>query len=99
MIGKRYYTNTTDGHNKDYLIEYDTERCFVTTTWGPIGGTKQVDRYKADSEEHTMLIVEEKHTRRLKHGYTISDISIDTYASDFASDLNDMIEAERLASR
>lgn len=101
MIVQRYYRNTSGGHNKEYTLTYDETALKVVAEWGPIGGTKQTDTYRADTLGDLRAIVDEKHNRRMKHGYILlsTNEAGGTYAvssKDFDADLQDLIAAERL---
>jgi hypothetical protein len=93
---RKYYTNTTGGHNKDYLMIVDFERCTLECHWGPIGKAKTIDRYTTDSEEKIRDLVAEKHDRRIAHGY------VENYGSGPVAgrviDISDLLEAERIGS-
>lgn len=97
MIRETYYTNTTGGHNKEYLMVLDQDALTLTCTWGPIGGTKQTDRYQVKTAQELLTLEQEKHVRRLKHGYSLITQSRSD-ESDFLSDLNDLREAERISA-
>lgn len=98
MVTERYYTCTTDGHNKDYLFMMDTDRLVATATWGPIGGDKQVDKYKASNVDELNALAEEKHARRLRHGYKVewTREGLASVSAEFEADLRDMLAAERI---
>lgn len=97
MLRETYYTNTTGGHNKDYLMVSDYEKFVLTCTWGPIGGTKQTDRYEVKTAQELMTLEEEKHARRIKHGYTlITQNRFDQTESEFLLDVSDLRAAERI---
>lgn len=99
MIRETYYTNTTGGHNKDYLMVMDDETLTLTCTWGPIGGTKQVDKYESTNAQELYSLETDKHNRRLRHGYTIvTKNSFESSNSEFVNDLRDLIAAERLSA-
>ena len=98
---ERYYQNTKGSHNKDYQITVDYASSTVTCTWGPIGGHKTVDVYPCKNAQDADAVVREKHTRRIKHGYSLISSSSVDYAAEvsdmFADDIRDMLEAERIS--
>lgn len=99
MVTERYYTCTTGGHNKDYLFMMDDDRLIATATWGPIGGEKQVDKYKVANVDELTSLAGEKHARRLKHGYSFewSREGLSPVSVEFEADLREMRLAERIA--
>lgn len=97
MIRETYYTNTTGKHNKDYLMVMDDSTMTLTCTWGPIGGSKHVDRQTLANAAELYNLEIEKHARRMKNGYSlVSQNSFNTDSAEFASDLRDLVAAERL---
>ena len=106
---EKYYTHTKEGHNKDYRMIIDFSTLTLECHWGPIGGTKQIDRYKTENMTELTDLINEKHLRRIDHGYTDAsatsiapskkyysdDISAE---QDFYSDVADLIAAEAVSS-
>lgn len=101
-VVEKYYTHTTEGHNKDYRMFVDYGAMTLECHWGPIGGAKQVDKYALSTKEELDALVVEKHVRRLKHGYTDMGMKIATgtvqSAVVYELDIAEMIEAERLGA-
>ena len=99
-ILQKYYTHTKEGQNKDYRMVINFSDLTLECHWGPIGGTKQIDRYKKENMTELTDLINEKHLRRIDHGY-IDDSEAFRLASvevsgDFASEIADLIAAERL---
>lgn len=101
-IIEKYYTHTTEGHNKDYRMVIDYDALTLECHWGAIGGPKQIDRYAAGTVAELDALIIEKHNRRIKHGYTdmgafgSSTPSPSIYA--YSVDVAEMVEAERLGA-
>lgn len=68
-IRRIFFQNTSVGHNKDYLIEWDQDANTVTSTWGPIGGTHASRSIRSSSAYEANKLVSEKMERRRKRGY------------------------------
>jgi hypothetical protein len=101
-ILQKYYTHTKEGKNKDYRMVINFSDLTLECHWGPIGGTKQVDRYKMETMKELTNLINEKHLRRLDHGYTdttssLKDLGVEV-PIDFASDIADLVAAERLGA-
>lgn len=95
---EKYYTHTTEGHNKDYRMVIDYSANTLECHWGPIGGAKQVDRYATHSREELDLLIVEKHKRRLKHGYADMGMTLAGRSSVYTLDISEMVAAERLGA-
>lgn len=99
---EKYYTHTTEGHNKDYRMIIDYNGLVLECHWGPIGGAKQIDRYTTRTTEELDMLIIEKHNRRMSHGYTDMGASAtkaynpSIYA--YSVDISEMVEAERLGA-
>jgi len=97
---EKYYVNTDGKHNKDYRMVIRFSELSLECHWGRIGDTKQVDRYKTETMKELTDLINEKHLRRLDHGYTdvtssLKD-SVVEVPIEFASDIADLVAAERL---
>lgn len=100
MIIRKYYSHTTEGHSKDYLMIVDVSNGTLECHWGPIGGTKQVDHYSVSNISELRDLVEEKHHRRIAHGYVDhgTDETPTTTPNEFNIDVAEMIAAERMTA-
>lgn len=104
LLNEYYFTNTTAGHNKDYLIQVDFARKMVTSTWGPIGGVKATRSvtFRTDAEMEECVIG--KRSRRLRRGYTehteraaVIREALYEGAEEFRMDINELLAAERIS--
>lgn len=99
---EKYYTHTTEGHNKDYRMIIDYDALTLECHWGPIGGPKQIDRYAARTTEELDSLIIEKHNRRMSHGYTDMGASLARAQNPsiyvYSVDVSEMIAAERLGA-
>lgn len=97
-VVEKYYTHTTEGHNKDYRMVIDYSANTLECHWGPIGGAKQVDRYATRSREELDNLIAEKHMRRLHHGYVDMGMTAKESSGGYTLDVSEMLEAERLGA-
>jgi hypothetical protein len=71
-MGKKrelYWTNTTAGHNKDYMVIVDFDTYEVTSIWGPIGGHHSSRIQKHVTLHEALTTMRGKRTRRIERGY------------------------------
>lgn len=102
MIIQRYYQCVKGSHHKDYTMTIDETALSLVTEWGRIGGTKQRDVFNLPTLGDLRALIDEKHNRRMKNGYTLlsTNEAGGAYAvssNDFESDLQDLLAAERIA--
>jgi predicted DNA-binding WGR domain protein len=70
-IREIYFTNITDGHNKDYRITWNIDMHQVAISWGKIGGSKQGGTEVFTSYSEAAEFVVEKMNRRFEHDYVL----------------------------
>lgn len=104
LLNEYYFTNTTAGHNKDYLIQVDFDRKTVTSTWGPIGGVKATRTVSFRTDAEIEECVHGKRERRIRRGYTehteraaVIREALYEGAEEFRMDINDLLAAERIS--
>lgn len=105
LLNEYYFTNTTAGHNKDYLIQVDFARKMVTSTWGPIGGTKNTRSVTFRTDAEMEECVHAKRERRMRRGYTEHNVvraavireTLYEGAEEFRMDIDELLAAERIS--
>lgn len=88
FIESERWTCTNGVSNKEYIIEWGTDRDghkFVKTSWGRIGGSLQSKYEVFGSDAEAFRMVRAYRAKRVQHGYVIEQ-----KVSEFAADREDM---------